>query len=691
MRQTSPKTRPTLARLIAAVTALVLAIALPGAPAARASTVDPSLAPTPYQGWNTYYGLGGDFTEAEVLEMARSMVDRGLLAAGYDIIWLDGGWQAATLRDADGNLATDTTRFPHGFTYLTDTLHGMGFRVGTYTDAGAKSDACGVASGGGYQQRDADQFAAWGFDAIKVDFVCGWGNKEVPQPAFRAMIEAIRNNASGRPMIVNLCNPVTSPYWGDYPEHMQSTGSWAYAPQIAESWRTYTDVGWVGSVLYSDVLRNYDANARHPEVAGPGHWNDPDYLGPQLGMSDTEFRTQMTLWTVAAAPLVIASDVRTLSATSVATLTDRDVLAVNQDRLGDQAVRVSPAGQQEVWVKKLADGDRAVVLLNRSGAPAEVRADLATVGLAGQRARVTDLWAKTTSEASGTLRATVDGHGATLLRVEPAAGRPGESRVVAGQPTVTAVDGVRLPTASAEVLVAPGSTIDVTVPIHNDGTLTARDVSVAVRAPQGWTVTGNEQPRSLPPGRAHTVVVRITVPAGAPLGAKAIEIVPTVEGAPRGAAGTVQVVVAPQPPTGTANLAHHPWVSGTSGWMQPTIDRSVGGWTPLLIAGRTFATGVGVASPSELRWFLGARCTRLTGAAGIDDAVKFNDGGGTVTFHVEGDGRTLWQSDIVRRDQLVSFDVDVRGVRDLRLRVGIGGDHTYNDRADWVDLRTSCG
>jgi hypothetical protein len=121
---------------------------------------------------------------------------------------------------------------------------------------------------------------------------------------------------------------VTSPDWGNYPPEQQSTYSWTDAPATAQSWRTYTDGGFVNDITFKNVLRNYDANARHPEVAGPGHFNDPDYLGPELGMTDEEFRTQMTLWSVAAAPLVIGSDIEssarppsTLSPTSAATTT----------------------------------------------------------------------------------------------------------------------------------------------------------------------------------------------------------------------------------------------------------------------------------------------------------------------------------------------------------------------------------
>jgi alpha-galactosidase len=243
---------------------------------------------------------------------------------------------------------------------LADAIHDRGLRGGIYTDAGPYiPGTCGLGSGGHYQT-DADTFAQWGYDAVKADFLCGITADLDPQEAFTAFAHALRNNSSGRSMIFNLCNPVTSPDWGDYPQEQQSTWSWTYAPDIAESWRTYTDVGFVGQIQFKDVLRNFDANARHPEVAGPGHFSDPDYLGPELGMTTEEFRTQMSLWTVAAAPLIISSDPRTLSQESMDILLDEDVLAIDQDRLGVQGTRVGAAGTTETWAKPLADGSVAV-------------------------------------------------------------------------------------------------------------------------------------------------------------------------------------------------------------------------------------------------------------------------------------------------------------------------------------------
>jgi alpha-galactosidase len=675
------------------------ATAAPAAPAAVPLSVsDPSLSPTPYQGWNTYYGLGGDFTANEVLDVADFLVSSGLADAGYDIVWLDGGWQAEVPRGEDGILSVDYDRFPDGMDGLAEAIHAKGLRAGIYTDAGPYTPgSCGLGSHG-YYQTDADTFAAWGYDAVKVDFLCGITSDLDPKTVFTEFANALRNNSSGRPMIFNLCNPVTSPDWGQYPEEQQSTYSWSYAPDIAESWRTYTDAGFVGMMKYSDVLRNYDANARHPEAAGPGHWNDPDYLGPELGMSDEEFRTQMSLWAVAAAPLVIASDPRTLSETSMATLLDPDVLAINQDSLGRQATRVGEPGTTETWVKPLADGSVAVALLNRGAAPAEVSTTANAVGLQGSRFEVKDAWSDAMTESKGTLRSVVPAHGTTLLRVERTHGLPAAPRLVVGAPTVTAVDGAAI-TPSGSLLVAGGSTLDATVRLQNDGTTPVLLPKVSLQVPDGWSSNSRgHAPLVVAPGKAAEARFTITVPADATAdrhettAAVTYRPVTLSAGKTTVSSAPLIVTVAPAPPTGTdLALSHHPWVEGTSGWMEPTIDQSVGGGNPITVAGTVYGTGIGVASPSDIRYFLGGACTTLTGVAGIDDVVN-NVGpeGGTATFSILGDGVTLWETGVVERGTGSTFAVDLTGVRELVLHVGDGGDGGYNDRADWAAPTISC-
>ncbi|WP_369374770.1 NPCBM/NEW2 domain-containing protein [Promicromonospora sp. Populi] len=688
-----------LSTALVSTTLVTTAAALPvDRPAASPS-------PTPYQGWNTYYGLGGDFGTEEVLDVADFLVSSGLADAGYDIVWLDGGWQADVPRGVDGRLQGDPERFPDGMAALADAIHDRGLRAGIYTDAGPYiPGTCGLGSGDHYQT-DADTFAEWGYDAVKVDFLCGITADLDPQEAFTAFAEALRNNSSGRDMIFNLCNPVTSPDWGDYPEEQQSTWSWTYAPDIAESWRTYTDVGFVGQIQFKDVLRNFDANARHPESAGPGHFSDPDYLGPELGMSTEEFRTQMTLWTIAAAPLVIASDPRVLKQESLDILLDDDVLAIDQDRLGLQGTRIGAAGTTETWAKPLADGSVAVALLNRGDRPAEVSTTARDLGLRGRSFSVLDTWTDSRTQSAGTIRAAVPAHGAALLRVTPSRA-DGVPRLVAAPPTFTAV-GADDVAPTTDLLAAAGDRLTTEVTLHNDGSTPVRRPAVVLDAPEGWAVTpSGRAPREVRPGGSATFTFTVDVPAGAETGGYDLTATASFGGgssssAHRGGShGNAsisttppsRVTIAPGAPGGAGVvLSQHPWVSASSGWMEPTVDQSVGGGSPLTVAGTVHPTGIGVATPSQVRYYLGGACTRLTGGVGIDDVVgTVGPEGGTATFDVVGDGATLWSSGTVERGAEVTFDVDVTGVRDLSLRVGDAGDGGYNDRADWLSLTAAC-
>ncbi|MEU8185421.1 NPCBM/NEW2 domain-containing protein [Micromonospora sp. NPDC049044] len=691
--------------LIAALSAVTASLLIVPAPVHAAAANDAAVAadhapqqvlsPTPYQGWNTYFGLGGDFSEESVREVADSIVSRGLARAGYDIVWLDGGWQDPEPRTAAGDLQADRSRFPKGLKPLVDYIHAKGLKAGIYTDAGPYIPGkCGLGSGGGYYQRDADHFAALEFDAVKVDFLCGIAADLDPKTAYTEFARALRNNASKRPIIFNLCNPVTSPDWGNYPEQQQSTYSWSYAPQIAQSWRTYTDVGFVGDIKFKDVLRNYDANARHPEAAGPGHFNDPDYLAPGLGMSEEEFRTQMTLWSAAAAPLVIGSDIRKLSQASIDTLTDPEVLAINQDPAGVQAVRVGPAGTTETWVKRLANGDRAVVLLNRGESSTIITTKAASVGLSGARFTVRNAWTNQVTESAGTLSAAVPAHGAALLRVAPARGLPGAPHVTVGLPQVTKVGNSATPEGTAPV-VGGGDQARVEVVVRNDGLLPVLKPQVRLTAPAGWTVRAlSGAPILLAPDRSTTFAFTVTLPATAAAGAAALTAATSYEVVGRDTSrqtSVSSVLVAPAPPTGDVVLSHHTWISATSGWMTPTVDQSVGGGSPISMIGQVYPTGLGVASPSTVRYYLGDRCDRLTATVGLDDAVR-NVGpeGATSTFQVVGDGRVLFDSGVLTRDDIRQVDVDLTGVRVLDLLVGDGGDGGYNDRANWAGLNATC-
>jgi alpha-galactosidase len=336
-------------------------------------------------------------------------------------VWLDFGW-ATGQRDRSGALVIDSRQWPHGLPWLTGWLHRHGLLAGIYTDAG--KSGCrdkGVGSLGHYQQ-DADSFAAWGFDAVKVDF-CGAGQAGLdPKPAYTRFAKALANNSSHRKLLLNVCN-----FWvpgqinGTRPTLANSAyASYRWAPRIAQSWRTDTDIGFNRNIQWVNVLRNLDHDASEPTAAGPGHWNDPDYLGPELGMTSSEAQAQLTMWAIVAAPLMLGSDPRALSDSTIAMLENRQVIAVDQDPLGIQGTVVQQHGEGQVWSKPLAGGEAAVALLNRGSVPLQITTDTSTVGLRSAASyTVRDLWAGTTETTAAAIAAIVPPDSAVLYRVTP--------------------------------------------------------------------------------------------------------------------------------------------------------------------------------------------------------------------------------------------------------------------------------
>ncbi len=403
-----------------------------GAPPAThsvsAASAPAVLAATPYMGWDTYFAFGGAFNEATILDQAHQLIARGLARAGYRYIWFDVGWWHGT-RDASGQITIDPTQWPHGLAWLTGILHQAGLLVGLYTDAG--SSGCGGPGAGsyGHYQQDANTFAAWGFDAVKVDFCGGVRQGLDPQSTYTAFHNAIVDNASQRPMLLSVCNFLQPGQFATGTPDLAGSGfnSWAFGPSIANSWRTDTDIGTPHHVDFANVLRNLDADAAHPQAAGPGHWNDPDYLGPDQGLSATAYRTQLSMWSMLAAPLMISDDLDTMSAQSASDSANPEVIAIDQDPAGVQGTLVASAGEAEVWVKPLSDGSRAVALLNRGNTPVRIAATALGVGLPrAARYTVRDVWTHRTSTTTSAISALVPAEGTALYRISalPAPGRP---------------------------------------------------------------------------------------------------------------------------------------------------------------------------------------------------------------------------------------------------------------------------
>ena len=404
----------------------VLACAALIAPAAGART---KLAATPYMGWDTYFAFGGHYDEATVLEQASNLITSGLRNDGYDLIWLDVGWWQGK-RSQSGAIEVNPSKWPHGMAWLARTLHAEGFEVGLYTDAGI--NGCGGLNEGmyGHYQQDVDTFARWGFDAIKVDF-CGGDDLHLkPKTAYTKIHRAILHNSSHRPMLLDICVfPQPGQVGKGWPPFADSAfSSYSFGPSVGNSWRTDTDVGSPTGVSWDAVVRNMEADATEPVAAGPGHWTDPDYLGPDLGLSDAQFETQFSMWAMLAAPLMVSVNLSTLTPPAYATLTNKAMIAIDQDKLGRQAAQIppayvttapaSPAG--EAWIKPLANERYAIALLNLGPTTLTISTSAQAIGLPSAASyKLENVWGGGTSSTAGAISASVPSDGTAVYVVTP--------------------------------------------------------------------------------------------------------------------------------------------------------------------------------------------------------------------------------------------------------------------------------
>lgn len=418
-----------LRRASIALAAGALALLGSAAPGAAAQAETPTvLTPTPYMGWDTYLALGPRINESIVLTQASRMITDGMQKAGYRYVWLDVGWWQGQ-RNAKGEITVNSSQWPHGMKWLASTLHKAGFLVGLYTDAG--KEGCGGAGQGsyGHYQQDANTFAAWGFDAVKVDF-CGGGKMHLdPAKAYASFHQALTHNSSHRPMLLDICDFREPGQADGEPTYEESAfTSYTFGPSDGNSWRTDTDIGFPGIVGFSGVLRNMDADAAHPEAAGPGHWNDPDYLAPDQGLTDAQFKTQMSMWSILAAPLMVSDNLTSITPASLSAVKNTEVIAIDQDPAGIQGKLLATSGEGQVWVKPLYGGERAVALLNVGSKKLRISTTAAAIGMPhASRYHLRNLWSHATATSGGTISAEVPGESTVLLRVSTASAKTARS------------------------------------------------------------------------------------------------------------------------------------------------------------------------------------------------------------------------------------------------------------------------
>ena len=362
-----------------------------------APLLDNGLARTPPLGWNSWNHFHCNVSAQLIRETADAMVSGGLRDAGYEYVVIDDCWQVA--RDRAGRLVADSARFPGGIKPLADYVHSKGLKFGIYTDAG-RLTCQGRPGTYGSEEIDARTFAEWGVDYVKEDWCNSEGLDAPTQYAkFRDALAKAR-----RPIVFSICE------WG-------SNQPWEWGPRTGNLWRTTGDIG----DRWASMIAILDLSSQHGHAASPGAWNDPDMLEVgNGGMTDDEYRAHFSLWAVIAAPLMAGNDVRTMTAVTRDMLTNKEVIAVDQDSLGVQGMLVQePAPDLQVWSKPLADGSRAVVLLNRSGLQTVVTASWRALGVRGS-ARVRDLWTHSDVGAmTDRFNATVPAHGVVMVRITP--------------------------------------------------------------------------------------------------------------------------------------------------------------------------------------------------------------------------------------------------------------------------------
>ncbi len=365
------------------------------------------LALTPPMGWNSWNKFACDGVNEQVIrKTADAMVSSGMKDAGYEYVVIDDCWQID--RDSSGNIVPDPKKFPSGIKALADYVHSKGLKFGIYTCAGTRTCA-GRPGSLGHEYQDAISYARWGVDYLKED----WCNTEGQnaQQSYKLMRDALYK--AGRPIVFSLCE------WG-------SNKPWEWAGEVGHLWRSSGDISdsWSkagagdGRIWGGSVLVNLDLQQGLEKYAGPGRWNDPDMLEVgNGGLTTAENRAHFSLWCMLAAPLIAGNDLSNMSKETVSTLTNKEVIALDQDKLGKQGYLIENEEYFQIYLKPLSGGDTAICLFNRGDQTKETNIDWKKYKI-GAGHSIRDLWKK---QAAGTtttsFKASIPKHDVVVLRL----------------------------------------------------------------------------------------------------------------------------------------------------------------------------------------------------------------------------------------------------------------------------------
>lgn len=364
-----------------------------GAALAQAGMI--ALAPVPPMGWSSGDHFACKINDTVVRAQADAMVASGMKSVGYTYILIDDCWQG--VRDSAGNIHSNA-KFPD-MKALADYIHSKGLKIGIYSSPGPKT-CKGYEGSYGHEEQDAQNYAMWGMDYLKYD-LCSYKGMGNQTAAYLKMYFALRK--TGRPIVSAICQDGIQKVW----EWAARAGGslWCTNEPVRDNYFSMAELGFGQSGL--------------ERYAGPGRWNDPGMLEiGNGGMTNDEYRTQMSLWCILAAPLIDGTDLASMGSDTEALLTNPEVIAVDQDRLGVQGHRHMQEGPLEVWMKPLEDGSKAVGLFNRGWGAMPVTVSFRDVGL-GDSASVRDLWArKDLGRFEVNYTALVSQHGAVLIKAK---------------------------------------------------------------------------------------------------------------------------------------------------------------------------------------------------------------------------------------------------------------------------------
>lgn len=314
-----------------------------------------ALALTPPMGWNSWNTIRREISDSVIRQIVDIMVASGMQDAGYEYIVLDDFWLAPQ-RDSAGNLQGDPDRFPHGMAAIGEYIHQNGFKFGIY-NCGGRQTCGGLPGMYGHEEQDVATFASWGVDYLKVDFCFSEGIDA--REEYTKIAQAL--SKVERPIVFSICDG-------------GENNPWEWGGEIGHLWRTTWDIGprwkhdarYVGSWHELGIVDIIDRNSYLREYNRPGAWNDPDMLEVGHGLTDTEGKAHFSMWAMLAAPLMAGNDLRKMTDETISILTNKEVIAVDQDSLGYQAMKYKSDSDLDIWVKPLQHDDWAVCFLNRA-------------------------------------------------------------------------------------------------------------------------------------------------------------------------------------------------------------------------------------------------------------------------------------------------------------------------------------